>query len=320
MIGGVSAGVVVLRRSDTDTLTPVASWPSGKRDSRRLADVIERALRERKGVVLRHESDGDPPDRKGDLYFHLAYPVWGDEAALNLSLLTRDYGQLLEPLEYHQVAPLLFLWLQRTALLLFGADEYSLRLLSLLAGVAALLLFARLARRELEPIPQAIAIGIFAVSFALVRHSCESKPYAIDLLLSTLIIYLVARLERRLAFGSAVTLSAVSAVSIWLSFSVSFICVGASLALAITALRERSRSRMLAWLGFNLAVGASFGAYWFVFLSTQSSRATTGYLREFWAGSFPITDSVVGFIGWLVKIHCVQCQVLTGSPALVIAC
>ena len=50
-------------------------------------------------------------------------PLWGDEAFLAASFLDRGYVDLLQPLEYHQVAPLLFLWTERTAVLanrLFG--------------------------------------------------------------------------------------------------------------------------------------------------------------------------------------------------------
>ena len=37
-------------------------------------------------------------------------PLWGDEAFIAVSLLTRDFAGLLRPLEYYQIAPVGFLW------------------------------------------------------------------------------------------------------------------------------------------------------------------------------------------------------------------
>src|SRR5688572_8822545 len=80
----------------------------------------------------------------------LQYPVWGDEAFLCLNFLTRDYTGLLRELDNYQVAPIGFLWLEYTAYLMGGASELVLRFFPMLAGCAALLLFARLARLTLS--------------------------------------------------------------------------------------------------------------------------------------------------------------------------
>ena len=50
----------------------------------------------------------------------LCFPFWGDETYLNINFLRHGYLDLIGPLEYAQVAPLLFLWIQRTACLLLG--------------------------------------------------------------------------------------------------------------------------------------------------------------------------------------------------------
>src|SRR4051812_46317535 len=63
----------------------------------------------------------------------LRFPVWGDEAFSCLNLASRDYLGLLRPLEFKQVAPLLFWWGERTAYHLLGTSELALRLLPFLA-------------------------------------------------------------------------------------------------------------------------------------------------------------------------------------------
>src|SRR5262245_27169286 len=46
------------------------------------------------------------------LRFFLRFPLWEDECFLCVNFLHRDFWQVLEPLQYHQVAPPLFLWIE----------------------------------------------------------------------------------------------------------------------------------------------------------------------------------------------------------------
>src|ERR1019366_2491614 len=47
------------------------------------------------------------------LRYALNLPIWGDEGFLGINILDRSFHDLLRPMEYIQVAPLGFLWLQR---------------------------------------------------------------------------------------------------------------------------------------------------------------------------------------------------------------
>jgi len=77
------------------------------------------------------------------LRYALQFPIWGDEAFICVNLLDRDYLGLLDPLDYKQVAPILFLWSELTAFRLIGGSELAIRLLPFLAGVGSLFLFWR---------------------------------------------------------------------------------------------------------------------------------------------------------------------------------
>ncbi|MGB8993388.1 MAG: HlyD family efflux transporter periplasmic adaptor subunit [Desulfobaccales bacterium] len=73
-IGGVRRGLVILGPPDTGPFAPVAVWPKGVQDIGSLAEVSERALKERKGVVTGKE----PPDGASSsdvLTLQVAYPV-----------------------------------------------------------------------------------------------------------------------------------------------------------------------------------------------------------------------------------------------------
>ena len=107
------------------------------------------------------------------VYFAQGQDLWLDEATVALNIVQRDFAGLAKPLDYGQVAPMGFLWLTRAAVLALGENAYSLRLLPLLAGSAALLLFWRLARFALPQSPgaQLFALWIFSFNDILVRYS-----------------------------------------------------------------------------------------------------------------------------------------------------
>ncbi len=69
-IGGVSDGVVVLAKPGSSTLAPVAFYPDSPRDRRRLAPIVERALKEGRGVVEPQAAAQGTEPR-----YQLAYPV-----------------------------------------------------------------------------------------------------------------------------------------------------------------------------------------------------------------------------------------------------
>src|SRR3954468_4609931 len=107
-------------------------------------------------------------------------PVWQDEAALVLNVIHLDFADYFGPLIHHQAAPPLFLVMERLALLTLGDSEAALRLPVLLLGCVSLVLFASLARRVLDPVPAAVAAGLFAVSDRLIWHAGEVNAYGAD--------------------------------------------------------------------------------------------------------------------------------------------
>jgi hypothetical protein len=238
------------------------------------------------------------------LRYALCFPFWGDEAYLNLSILHRGYAELLAPLEYAQVAPLLFLWIQRTAYLLFSGGEYALRAFSLLAGVAALLLFARLAWQQLKPAPATIAIGIFASTYALVRHTCESKPYGGDLLAATVLFWVAARWLREPGSPRAAWLAAATAaILIWLSYPAAFVAGGISLAMLVTDIRRPTRRGWVCWGLYTAVIAGSFLVYFLVFAGPHAQRAAGSWLEEYWQDAFPPVHSLSALLWWLLKTH-----------------
>ena len=100
------------------------------------------------------------------------------------NFLRRGYLELLRPLDNWQICPVLFLWAERAVVDALGFREWTLRLVPLLCGLAALGLFPKMARCVAKGSELLLAVGIFAVSAAPIRHASEVKAYAGDLLVA----------------------------------------------------------------------------------------------------------------------------------------
>ena len=72
--------------------------------------------------------------------------LWCDEGHIAVNLLNRSYIGLLQPLDYHQGAPVGFLWSTRLLMSVLGPNEFALRGYSLICGILSLPVFYTLAR------------------------------------------------------------------------------------------------------------------------------------------------------------------------------
>ena len=118
--------------------------------------------------------------------------LWMDEAFLSSNIVPRSYGALLEPLNDDQGAPIGFLLIEKLATAAFGNSEYALRLVPLLAGIAALPLFYFAARRIVGRTAALTGLGLLAFSRPGIYYSTEVKRYSVDLAVTVLILLLAS--------------------------------------------------------------------------------------------------------------------------------
>ncbi len=173
-------------------------------------------------------------------------PLWWNEAFLSVNFLDRSYLDLLKPLDYGQVCPLGFLWVEKTVVDLLGFAEWSLRLYPLLAGIAGLILFARLALRVLTAPGAFLAVGVLAMAYHPIRLCSEAKPYASDLLAAVVVLWLASGASGTgwpAARKAILGLTLLAPVLIFLSHPVVFVLGGAWCALASEWAYARWRSR-----------------------------------------------------------------------------
>jgi hypothetical protein len=211
--------------------------------------------------------------------------LWVDEALLARNIVERDFAGLLEPLGGNQGAPPGFLWLEKLALLAGGRNEYALRFVPLVAGLALLPLTWLLARRLLDRPASAVATVLVSVSPALVRYATEVKQYGVDATVAVGLVILAVGVsrERARSLRVVVVLSAAGAAAVWLSHPSAFILAGCGSVLLVDAARRRD-TYVLAVVGAMAGVWAlSFGALYMVSLRRLAENEA---LVDYWSAGF----------------------------------
>src|SRR5262249_52873225 len=130
---------------------------------------------------------------------------------------------LKKPLDYKQVAPSGFIAAVKIASNIFGLNEYGLRFVSLLFGLASIPLFLSIACRFVSGNVILSGLGLFVVSPALIWYSATVKPYGCDVAVTLLLVLLVLRyLERENEIQNSIIAGMVGGIALLFSQSAVF--------------------------------------------------------------------------------------------------
>jgi hypothetical protein len=235
--------------------------------------------------------------------YAMDYPLWWDEAFVAVNFIRRDYVDLLRPLDYGQVCPILFLWAELTIVKLLGFSEWSLRLFPQFCAVVSVVLFRYAARCVVRGVPLLLAVAIFAVSYHPIRHAADVKPYASDLLAAlTLLGLALAWLHGLKRDRWLWALAAIAPLAIALSHPAAFIAGGIVIGLLPSVAAVCRRGASIAFASYTLStIGAFLGLY-AVFTRGQAAATLTAMQAE-WHAAFPPWNDVLRLPGWLISVH-----------------
>jgi hypothetical protein len=274
------------------------------------------------------------------LRYLLRFPLWGDESALAANLLERGYLDLLKPLDYQQVAPPLFMWIELWVTQQLGFHEWSLRAFPFACSLGSVLLFRHVARLifcdvtlnqwrhadgnrtlcrrfhtnecgdespdfKLAPL---LAVAIFSVSYYPLRHGVEAKQYASDLFVSLSLLALslgwVRNPQRAVLLWF---LAAAGPIALALSHPAAFVSGGIGLALLPIVWRCRTRRLWAPFLAYSAALIIAFSAIYLISTKPQIAAADDeGIMRSYWAQSFPPITRPLQLVVWFFTIHAGQ--------------
>ncbi|HMF72687.1 MAG TPA: glycosyltransferase family 39 protein [Flavitalea sp.] len=224
----------------------------------------------------------------GVLIFQCLYnrSVWNDEACLILTITNRHARDLFLPLDYLQIAPVLFLQIVKLTTVLFGDSEYALRLFPLLCSLAAIPLFYFFCLRFTGNRMLALfAIILLAISPGFIYYSSEVKQYCTDLFVTLLLYNTAFNNSDSLVKRRTLALSIVGVIAIFLSNISIIILVTIGLFFLYTSWKTKSIKREH-WIPAVVWIIA-FGINFLLFIKDHPSAS---YMREFWQMAFMPLD------------------------------
>jgi hypothetical protein len=199
--------------------------------------------------------------------------LWVDEAMIALNVIQKNFHELLRPLDYVQVSPIGFLYLQKVTTLLLGSSEYAFRFWPFVFGVASIFAFYFLLRKTTPPLVTTFALAIFVFSFKLVYYSSEFKQYSLELLLAIILyaFYFTKPIQERTP-KEIWQIGIIGAISCWFSFTIIFVMFTLGLYSFYEYLKSRNLITFLKQAPmFSMWVG-SFGIYYFSIISKYSGN------------------------------------------------
>ncbi len=211
--------------------------------------------------------------------------LWLDEAMLALNIIERSFGELLQPLDYAQGAPLGFLLVQKAITLIFGPSEHTLRLFPLISGLVSLLLFIKVGSKRLSFRGLFFAFSFFVLSERLVYYAGEAKQYSSDVTASLLFqLIFFSILDNRLTIRSAILAGAAGSLLITLSHPAIFSASAVGLLLLVNFIRKRRFDEAALLLLTGAFWVATIVALYFVSLKTLTQNSA---LTDFWVIALP---------------------------------
>lgn len=266
--------------------------------------------------------------------YALKFPLWEDESFLSANYLEGGYLDMLQPLNYHTVCPVLFSWVQLTAIKLLGFNEYALRLFSFACGLGSLFLFRHFAGRLLKGTTLVLSVALFAASYPVMRYVAEAKPYCCDLFVSLVLMTLLVEWWQRPGENRWLWyLAAFAPLAVGLSYPAAFVGGGLSLLMAarlwkgtipISVSAEMGlspctregdspvfartktgtvpRRCWLPWIAYNVSLVGSFAAVFVVSIRPKLD-AQLSTMSAYWLDAFPPLGEPLNLLWWLLDTH-----------------
>ena len=210
-------------------------------------------------------------------------PLWLDEALIALNLFTRRPLDFFRPLDHNQISPPGFLLGEWLVTALAGSGEKALRFLPLVAAIAALILFARLARRILDPAMALLATALAALSPLLIFYAAEVKSYGFDWLAAILVMHATLTVIERPSRQAWVQWALAAMFSAFVSTPAPFVVGGCALALLAAPGVRRSPRPLLHLLAAGTPAALIAG---FHLLMNARDSATTSFMQLYWTQTF----------------------------------
>ena len=204
-----------------------------------------------------------------------------DEVLLFANVFSKNYIQLIQPLQFFQSAPYIFLVLSKFIANHVGINELCLRFIAFFSSVVSVFLFYKLITIIFKKrLTQSIALLTFGINYQLLFYTQTFKQYSSDILVITLYLYILLKYLNDLKSTKQYTfLGLMSLLSIFTSFPAIIFIPAVYFALFIT---KRNILKIL-----YAATYPAIGLTLYYLLNLRFVNDST-YLHKYWQKGFQI--------------------------------
>ncbi len=209
--------------------------------------------------------------------------LWVDESMLALNIVNKSYADLLKPLDNIQVAPIGFLYLEKTLVLLFGGYDWVLRIVPFVSYLFCIPLLYILAKKlDFDNTTSLFATALFSINITLLSYSSEVKQYSSDILISLLLVltsldFIQSEIQSK---KRIILYSLIGSILVWFS-NVSVIILFTMGLYCLYRIYNTFDKKFVPIIIPILCWGVSFLAYYFLF---AHKNPVVALMKEYWAG------------------------------------
>jgi hypothetical protein len=225
--------------------------------------------------------------------------LWLDEAMLAYSFMQRNlFNLVLDIFERNQSAPIIYLYIVKVITLVFGASEFTLRVVSLISFMGLLLTSYGVLKSVIKVKYPLLGVAFISTISILIRYSNEFKPYMLDAFLWMLIIWLYFKLRESsykfLFYGI------VFPVIIWLSYPIIFIVASILMYDFMNAIIQKRLKHIFIIGIVGVLTLISFYIQYVIWLEPV---ATSSFMIEFWENyEFPLIPTNLNDVIQIIRI------------------
>ena len=198
--------------------------------------------------------------------------LWLDEALLSVSIVDRNFAELLVPLEFDQVAPIGFLFIENMFANLFGNVDWSLRIFPFISFLISVALIFKFNKQLFKNVTIALlAATLFCLNSFVLYYSIEVKQYMSDTLICLLIMVTAVDYMQTKTRRSLINYSLVSILSVWFSNVAVIILFTAGLVVFYqVAIKDKLKS-LKPFIPVSLGI-ISFACYYSLFIHSHPAK------------------------------------------------
>ena len=236
------------------------------------------------------------------IQFFGATSLWFDELTSALNIQSRSFSQLAaQQLDYNQVAPVGFLYLEKISALIFGENDLAYRFFPWLLSLISLPLFVQISKKFLSGPYLLGSLILFSGSYATFIYSGQAKQYSGDLTACLLLVWITLFLfdkkpNKWVIFFFAIT-GGISILSCFQAVPLSLFLI-AFLVVNILRSKVLNEHKYILAIAFVWSLAALLNYY---YSQIAIGNTVKSAMSDYWANSnngFPPSGNIQKYVLW----------------------